>query len=89
MTSKHRTLILSLSKVSSKKAKIDIEDGTINPYLGAFKQLLTHICEVGYYPHFVQEKTTQGYITCAAIIANRELDPVLSFAFLFFKNFKI
>lgn len=78
MTSKNKILILSLSKVSSKKGKIDIEDGTRNPYLGAFKRFLTHICEVGYYPHFVQEKTTQGYIPCAAIIANRELDPIRS-----------
>lgn len=73
-TSKNKVLILVISKVSSKKGKIDGEYGTINPYLGAFKQLLTHICEVGYYPHFVQEKTTQSYITCVAIVANTELD---------------
>lgn len=60
--------------MSSKKGKIDVEYGTINPYSGAFKKLLTHICEVGYYPHFVQEETTQGYRTSAARIANRESD---------------
>lgn len=73
-TSKNKVLILPVSKVSSKTAKIDIEYGTINPYFRAFKRLLTHICEVGYYPHFVQEKITQGYITCAATVANREQD---------------
>lgn len=76
MTSKNKILILPLPKVSSKKGKIDIGDGTINPYFGALKRLLTHICEVGYYPHFVQEKTTQGYITCAAIVTNREFHPI-------------
>jgi hypothetical protein len=78
MTSKNKILILPFSKVSSKKGRIDTEDGTINPYLGALKRLLTHICEVGYHPHFVQEKTTQGYITCAAIVTHRELDPIKS-----------
>lgn len=77
-TSKNKILILPLSKVSSKKGKIDVEDGTMNPSFGAFKRLLTHICEVGYYPHFVQEKTIQGYITCVAIVTNRELDPIRS-----------
>ena len=53
-----KILILSVSKISIKKKegiyiKYDDKACILNKGL----QFLTHICEVGYYPHFVDEKT--------------------------------
>lgn len=72
-TPKNEILILSVSKLSSKKAKTDAEYVTINP-TSRFSNSFSHTSVRQVIIHICTRENYTGSHSCAAIGANREFD---------------